>query len=1350
MRFVVDSPARSSLDGETARPSLLHEIFERTSAAYPDNVAVSCGGLGLTYSEVDRRANRLARLLRAGGVRKGDHVGLHLPRSAEVYVALLAILKAGAAYVPLDPDYPADRVGFILEDCQAHSLITTTSNATRHASFSGRVIALDAPECGLDDESATPLPAPECGLTPADVCYVIYTSGTTGRPKGVQIEHRNACHLVHAEQQIFDVGPDDRVYQGFSIAFDASVEEVWLAFSTGATLVVGTKEMAQAGPELARRLTSEMVSVFSTVPTLLALIEDDLPTVRILILGGEQCPQDLVTRWARPGRRMVNTYGPTEATVIATYADCVPGRPVTIGRAVPGYSVHLLDDRMRPVPEGAEGELYIGGPGVARGYVGLPALTAEKFVDDPFALAGETGARLYRSGDLGRWNSSGEIEFLGRIDSQVKLRGFRIELSEIESVLMGVPAVQACAVALREDVPGLPQLVAYVVPKGGVRVDTRTLRESLRGRLPAYMLPSRFETIDALPTLPSGKVDRRSLPTPRTSLIEDFAAPEPEFDTELERKLATAWNRLFSPLSVSPQDDFFLDLGGHSLLAARLVSELRADPELRELSVLDLYSHPTIERLAAKIERDRANRVEEAENGSIAPEPTGIARFRSCSNRAFALCGLAQFIGLYFVLGFFSLQWLGPYLTYTWLIEHDFTLVKAILGSLMMLLGLYPVMLGVSVAVKWVVLGRIKPGEYPLWGVQYFRWWFVNAIQSSVPVEYMAGTPLLNWYYRALGARIGSNVYLGSSGLSAFDLVSVGDDSCIGCETDFSGYTVEDGFMKVGRITIGRGCFVGNRSVIRENTVIEDGAKLEDLSFLPRGGRIPAGERWSGSPARRIARRASWKGVSEGNRPTPWRRAAFGALHGFGLLLFPVMVIAAIFPGIIVMNELGGRGQGYWYLCVTPLVALSFVILLCLEIAVVKKLLLGKVVAEKYDVHSGFYVRKWFVDQLMELSLDVLGPLYATIYLAPWYRLLGAKLGRRAEVSTASFISPDLLTVCDEGFIADAVSLGAARVEDGRVTLAEVHVGVRAFVGNSALLPPGAVVGDNGLIGCLSTPPATIPGASTAGTAWLGSPAVFLPQRQESTAFGSELTYNPTRKLQLQRAAIEFCRVILPSTCFLIFTSLLLSVSLEIRDDLSAISQFLLFPVLYGGFGVAAALTVVVFKWALMGRYRPADHPLWSTFVWKTELVTSMYENLARLFLVDELEGTPFLGVYLRMLGMKVGKRVFLNSAEFTEFDLVEIGDDVAINEGCTIQTHLFEDRVMKVSTVRVEAKCSVGAQSVVLYDTLMEEGSSLNSLSLLMKGEILPAWTRWEGSPARARTGLRGTPVSRARVSRR
>ena len=366
--------AQSSKGETSVSPALLHQFFERKAALYPDRTAVVCGGESLTYDELNGWSDHLADYLRAKGVGPGDCVGLLLPRCVEVYVSLLGILKAGAAYVPLDPEYPADRVGFILGDCGAAALVTSSTLKGRAAGFQNRLLCVD--DADLENPASSTMPetdgrnsfgldaalsrasmggrrtggtppfadsrkadskssAAKAEATPGDLAYIIYTSGTTGRPKGVQIEHRSVCHLVRAESEIFQVQPDDRVYQGFSLAFDASVEEVWLAFFAGATLVAATNEMVHAGAALSGMLAEAGVTVLSCVPTLLSMMEEDVPSLRLLILGGEACPPDLVRRWWKPGRRVVNTYGPTEATVIASYAECDPAKSVTIGQNSP-------------------------------------------------------------------------------------------------------------------------------------------------------------------------------------------------------------------------------------------------------------------------------------------------------------------------------------------------------------------------------------------------------------------------------------------------------------------------------------------------------------------------------------------------------------------------------------------------------------------------------------------------------------------------------------------------------------------------------------------------------------------------------------------------------------------------------------------------------------------------------------------------------------------------------------------------------------------------------------------------------------------------------------------------------
>ena len=365
--------------------TVLHEAFEARADTSPDAIAISFEGQDTTYSELDRKANQIARYLRSRGARNETTVALILPRSVDAYASILGILKAGAAYVPIDPIYPRERVDYILENSDAKAVISTSEFSSLYSGFQGDVVRLDADVSSIESQSPGRTPKEETGVSPSGACYVIYTSGSTGHPKGVQIEHRSAVHLVQAEGEVYTAQPGDRVCQAASLSFDLSVEEVWLAFRSGATLYPVPDEASHGGPDFLRFLRDNRITILSCVPTLLSTINDDLPDLRLLILGGESCPDSLVAQWSKPGRRLINTYGPTETTVIATYAQLAPKKPVTIGKPLPGHAVRVLDESLTEVPRGEVGEICVGGVGVARGYVGLPEETRSKFIPDPFA-----------------------------------------------------------------------------------------------------------------------------------------------------------------------------------------------------------------------------------------------------------------------------------------------------------------------------------------------------------------------------------------------------------------------------------------------------------------------------------------------------------------------------------------------------------------------------------------------------------------------------------------------------------------------------------------------------------------------------------------------------------------------------------------------------------------------------------------------------------------------------------------------------------------------------------------------------------------------------------------------------
>ncbi len=1295
-------------DADLDRDELLHEIFEVSVKNFSGKTAVESGFVKITYQELNSRANKLAHYLRGIGVGHEDRVALLLPKTEFVYVAMLGVLKAGAAYVPLDPAYPPDRVGFILEDCAARLCITDAAllEALGQEVGDTPVFLADRDGPGLAGQPDTPLSRGQTGLGRQSLCYVIYTSGTTGRPKGCLIEHRNICSLVRSEAKVYGINAEDRVFQCASTAFDASLEEIWMAFLHGATLVAGTKEIMRTGPMLGQALSQRGVTVLSCVPTLLSMIEGDIDTMRILIVGGEACPKDLAARWHRPTRTIFNSYGPTETTVAATYGILVPNRPVTIGQALPNYRCYILDEKLDPVPPGAEGELYIGGPGVARGYLNRDDLTRDRFITTE-RVTGEP-VRLYRTGDLARFTEDGDIDYLGRADDQVKVRGYRIELSEIEAVLMQCPGVQCAAVTMWRETG---QLAAYVVARQGTRLNLGFMRETVARRLPPYMMPATLDVIAALPLLTSGKVNRKALPAP-VDPFEDRDRQVTAPRNQAERDVAGVWEEVFKRKGLSVTDDFFLDLGGHSLFAAVMVSKLRHVPGFAGVSVGDVYQHPTIESLAAT-----------GDQGTTTPKPATGQVFREIPPSRHFACACGQFLAVLLLAGVYAWQWLGPFFTSAYLLLDHWELGPSLAAGLLVYAVSYPLLLALVALAKWLLLGRIKAGRHPLWGWYYFRFWFVRQLSRAVAVKYLAGSPLICLYYRLLGARVGKDVFFGTAGLMTFDLLTVGDGTSIGYDSSVDGSWVEDGQLHLAPVTIGRNCFVGNRSVLGPNTVMQDHSGLADLSMLPEGGVIPSGNLYSGTPA------VPTGAFEDVPAPRTWS-FGYGVFFVLGVFLFPLLVEGAIFPGLMFMEILDNIDQYYWWTLYAPVVGISFIMLICFEIAFFKWLFLPRIKEGRYPLRSWFYWRKWFLTQLMQVSLEILGTLYSTLYLKPWFWVLGARLGKGSEISTVRHVNPEFLVAGKACFLADDVMVGAPSVRGGSISIGYVHVGDRTFVGNSALVPGGMVLGDGALIGCLSTTPVANPVPT--GTSWFGSPAIHLPRRQEAERFSEKQTYAPPGHLVLLRYVIEFFRVTLPLTLFVLLATMIMNVVDMYQDWLPLWLQIASLPFLYLAAGVAALLLVAGLKWLVVGRYRESNHPLWCGFVWRTELVTGVYENFGTLFLLELLRGTPFIRWPLRMLGMRVGPRCYIDSTWFTEFDLVEIGEEAALNEDANLQTHLFEDRVMKVGKVTIGKRCTVGMKATVLYDTCLEDNVSLGDLSLLMKGETLPQGTKWQGAPAR------------------
>jgi amino acid adenylation domain-containing protein len=604
----------------------IQERFERCVEEYPQNPALRYLNHSMSYLELNRRANQLAGFLRMQGVGPDTVVGIFLERSFEMVVAILGVIKAGGAYLPLDPNYPPDRLSFMVEDASKVSeqnsllIISQAGLIERIPSGYGRIICIEdnAPQIAeFSVENLTMLGVPD------NLAYVIYTSGSTGTPKGTLLTHRGLCNLNEVQKRAFNITSTSKVLQFSALSFDASVWEIFMALGNGATLVLAPQEVLASGLDLLRLLRDEAVSTVTLPPSLLSVLpEESLPDLKTIIAAGEACSSEIVNRWS-VGRVFFNAYGPTETTVCASMARCDILDPLTpsIGKPLPNFQVYVVDKYIQPLPVGIPGELLIGGVGLARGYLNRPDTTAEKFIPNPFT----PGAKLYRTGDLVRYRRDGNLEFLGRIDQQVKVRGFRIELGEIEAVLRQIPEVGDAVVIVREDNPGDKRLVAYIVPNENqdlADLESRitNIKDVIREKLPVYMIPSFIVALEEFPLSPSGKVNRKALKSPaglEQSLESSYVPP----NTPAEQQLVEICSALLNLEKVGIHHNFF-EIGGHSLLATQFISRVREVFGV-ELPLRSLFEHPTIFEIAMEIETLKLSSPE-----TIPPKIQAVSRER--------------------------------------------------------------------------------------------------------------------------------------------------------------------------------------------------------------------------------------------------------------------------------------------------------------------------------------------------------------------------------------------------------------------------------------------------------------------------------------------------------------------------------------------------------------------------------------------------------------------------------------------------------------------------------------------------------------------------------------------------
>ncbi|KAF0686746.1 Aste57867_21466 [Aphanomyces stellatus] len=1354
-------------EGELVAPNLtLVDLFHATAARFPDHVALSCGTdmastqvVQLTYAETLRRATHVAQTLQTTFPACRDKsfvLGILLDKGLTLTLSILATTFAGATWLPFDPDAPADRVAICLRDAGAVGLVFDDS----HALVAARAlqdVTMCQPLLYDDVEAASTSVGGLLGAapTPTTPAYYIYTSGTTGTPKGISISHCAAATFAYSESSVLGLTSDDVVWNGFSPAFDMWIEETWCAFARGCHVAVGLSGQWHDIANLCRVWDARNVTVLMAVPTLMAIIcnESVVPSrVRLINLGGEVCPPALVARLHRPNLQIFNTYGPSETTVTATYSIVTPDKAITIGKPLPNYHVLILQDTSHettpqivplPLANGVTGELAIGGPCVGDGYVGRPDLTAVKFVPHP-TRGGET---IYRSGDLVSLNTAGEIVFVDRIDTQVKYRGFRIELGEIEDKLCAQDGVLATAVILAKgdddmEAPGaIPtRLEAYVVMAQDKSMDSAAMRKALASTLMAYMLPDvLFQLTETeMPRLHSGKINKKGLvvisDANRTNEKLAFANQskrQTPVATSLDFVLEVLGHMFPTHGAITADLDFFTDLGGHSLLVATLASNLRqghvnfAENPYEHIGLADIYVLRTAQKLSEKF--------------AVASSPAPLTKrdFHTVSTIRYVVCGLVQLPFLAILFAMHAASLVGPFV----FAQVVYNQTASFWRSLLAMYVYY-----------WLLLGKVEPGDHPLFGWFYIRWWFVSRVNDLVDKTMWSDSRIMVVWLTFFGAQVGNHVHIGSTNVICADLITIGNGVTISHQVILGCEVVDQGLLKLRPITIGNSVYVGTSVTLEGNVRVLDSAEISSMSGVPEGTVVPAAQVWSGSPAQF---ESTVKGWSLHNAPPKWKTNMYFVVQF--LLLFvvvPLLHMIPLFPVMAFYREFLTRN--HWLTEMLSLAAMSSLAYIALTItllAVLKHVVLGKVQAGSYSTTSSFFLRKWLIDGVMHNSLGTLHTVYATLYVTPFLRLLGANIGARAEVSTARHMTVDLLAIGDESFVADHVLLGDDHVRGYTLTLKHTTLGHRSFTGNRCLVPQGSSIAPNTLVGVFSKPPFHPPLQD--GESCFGLPAILMPTRRNATKdYDTALLFNPPPRLIALRLFVEGVRILYAP----------MMISLGIAGSLHFVLQFFPFdgdsktdiafevlvlvvisPAYYVTCFVAPGILVtLVLKWILVGTYKPVECPMWSLQVWLSEFITTIIEHLTPIVLLPFV-GTPYLPMIYRLYGCKIGRRCYLGVLDVPEFDCVEIGDDCAFNLMSFPQTHLFEDRVMKLGRVHVGHRCTMRLNAILLPQSSMQDDTAIGCNSVAMKGEQLTSGYEWYGFPVDIRKeGARIEPDDR------
>ncbi|MBC3195051.1 AMP-binding protein [Pseudonocardia sp. C8] len=1341
-----------------------------------DRLAVDSPELSLTYDELDTRANRLARYLRLRGVRPGDRVALLIDVPAHAYVAMLAVLKIGATYVALDVTSPTGRLVYIVEDARARTVLSLSHLARRVEQIDlltatgAELVHLDAVAPLVDELDGRRLIDAERGAGDNPLAYISYAS-VSGRPEGVAIDHPSICNFVKVAAETYRIRPEDRVYQGMALAFDFAVEEIWVPWVSGATLVPRPPGPGLLGPALAEFVNAHRVTALCTVPEVLDTLDPaGLPGLRFLLVCGKDGRPDQLRRWCRPGRRFLNVYGPTEATVTATWSEVRQVGPVTIGIPLPTYSTVVLDvsDPYRALPHGRAGEIGIAGIGLACGYLNHDDLTEQVFIRDFLGIPGNPSGRIYRTGDLGRVNANGELEYLGRVDGRDREHdrygpGTALAPPPAAAVTTRLPAVVPAPTAV-------PGGTGGTVPGGtGATAPGRTVPA---GAAPAAAAPSGpaaalaavlsdvlgtpagpdqhfFDDLGAdsmtmarfcaklrgradLPPVSMKDVYRH--PTVRElagALADDGSSPA-------QRSLLEALSAVLG-VEAGPDQHFFDDLGADSMTMARFCAALRKRPDLPPVSIKDVYRYGTIRELATALgvagSGTPSGAAGTAGPGAVAeaapvpmPEPVGTPRH--------ALCGALQ--ALAFLL-YSALPMLVMYRGLEWVLAGS-GLLELYLRSVGFSGATLLVLCVLPIIAKWVLVGRWRPAQIRVWSMAYLRFWIVRTLVRSNPLALFAGTPLYLLYLRALGARVGRDVTVLSKHVPVCtDLIAIGDGTVIRKDSFLSGYRAYDGVIQIGPVTLGSQVLVGEKTVLDIGTSIGDGAQLGHTSSLHAGQAVPPGAHWHGSPAQPTG--TDYRTVPE--LPVArLRRVVFPVV----LLLFPIAVTTPLvlvgamlllnavpqFGALIDTSTSAFTSLGFYAeaLVGSALLFAGGSLAGLLAVGTLPRLLQPLVRADRvyrlYGLHhwahrviAGSTNRKFFTELFGDSS-----------YIVGYLRWIGYRLTPVVQTGSnfgmaVQHESPYLSSAGRGTVVADGLSLLNADYSASAFRVSQVSIGADNFLGNNIAYPAQGRTGDNCLLATKVMVP--IDGPVRSGVGLLGSPSFEIPRSVERDT-GLELPPAELRRRLASKNVHNAGSIVLRLLVRWLHLAGVLMLTTGAFDLSRTYGVWAFLPV------PAAILLFTVVFFVLVERatehlqtLAPNGCSIYDRTFWRHERAWKVpSESYFPAF-----DGTPFKCVLWRLLGVRIGRRVFDDGCFLTERSFTAIGDGCTLNAGSIVQCHSQEDGAFKSDRTVLGPGVTLGVAAFVHYGVHVGDGSVLAADSFLMKGEEVPAWAHWGGNPA-------------------